>query len=207
MTEHSDRLDRAIDEALRALTDGPPANGLRRRVLARIATAAEPAPRNRVGAFIWRGQPLWPASVVAVAVLAGTGALFVSRWFEREPTKVIVPATASVPAEQIWRGSAVATRLVREVEPVETLNATKGARPRLAAPPHENIVASAAVTGEDADPDPAFSIVLLRDPTPIVDRPIEIALVVIEPVANREIQDPMLEADRPPKAPGQTDKR
>ncbi len=60
---------------------------------------------------------------------------------------------------------------------------------------------------EDAHPGEMIKIDPLPSPSPIADRPIEIAPLDIQPIADREIQIPLIESNRPKTGPAQSDKR
>jgi hypothetical protein len=220
MSEHSSRLDGVIDEALREFTDGAPADGLRRRVLAQIAAETGAGRRRRFGVVNWLARPLPLATVVGLAVIALTSALSVSRFVQPKPTPAVdagrishpwAPAegTAAVsrPLAPSESAASLASRRVPIARPATIVAAT---RPPLRGPasiPRAATAPPPTTADEGTMPDAVVGIVPLPDPNPIASRPIEIAPLVIQPVANREIHIPSIETGGPQKRPGQIDKR
>jgi hypothetical protein len=205
MSDEGSKLDGVIDAALRALTSGVPSDGLRGRVMARVADGAEPASGNSFGVFGWRAHPLRWATVVALAVVALTSTLLVSRLVQSGPKRPdgTAPVAALVAPAPSQTGSAA--QHVPILTPAAVVDATPRALPIPAQIARKTVLPTPAATNDDAPSDAVVGIVPLAEPNPIADRPIEITPLAIRPVSNREIQIRLIETDRYQKGPGQTD--
>jgi hypothetical protein len=220
MSEHSSKLDGVIDDALRELTGGAPADGLRRRVLDQIAAETGPGRRRRLGVVNWLAHPFRLATVVVLAVIALTSALSVSRFVQPKPTAAVDAGRISHPGAPA-EGTAAVSRPLAPSEIAASLANTRvpiarpatmvtATRPPLRGPasiPRAATAPPPTTADEGTIQDTVAGIVPLPDPNPIASRPIEIAPLVIQPVANREIHIPSIETGGPQKGPGQTDKR
>ena len=203
MSKDPGKLDGVIDDALGALTSGTPRDGLRARVLARVAVSDPGAPAHRRVLPFWRAHPTGVAAVAALVVLALTAALVVPRAFMRKQERP--PESASETARPV----ATALAAPRPPESPVAIPAGTGAASRFerhrATAPLSLDMAAQVTAADEPEPDALMRIIPIPDPAPIADRPIEIAPLAIQPVVNREIQIPLIEPDRPQKGPGQTD--
>ncbi len=206
MSKEHDELNGVIDEALQRLTSGAPSQGLRRRVLARI-WAAEPAPSRLVRLAGPRAHPLGWAAIVALAAVALAGSLLLSRFPQPRHEGTGGTVTAALHVSPPLHATEVAIPPAGAVESVTSSGVATRRLPKPVLIPDESVTPPPAANDEEAHPGETIRIDPLPIPIPIADRPIEIEPLGIQPIANREIQIPLIESNRPRTGPGQPDKR
>jgi hypothetical protein len=196
MGDAGPRIDALIDEALRDLTAGTPRDGLRGRVLARIAATSEPQRRGDVVVLGWRVQRFQLATAGALAAL-GLAALFLlpslvhRGGLNPAETTTAAHAPSSPAAEPASQG------LHSDAE-----RQTQVARVAVREQPRRSAIQRSADTlqARAADEEPSaitrVKVAPLPDPDPIVNRAIEIKPVEIEELAIPEIQVRPLDAGR-----------
>ena len=226
MHDSTEKLDGVIDEALREITEGSPRPGVRGRVLARIASEPPAALFNRSA---WNPRKLLPVAIhdpLSVIAIVGIAAVIfapqLTRWYRVTPVSPgQVASTASNSQAATSAGAATPTPLVTpsgEIPGRRTAAKTTGAPavPVGSASVHRSMGAANAWRrtpptwpGWPVDEGPIDSEIIhiepLREPDPIVDRPIDIAGLAITPIAHRDIEIRLIEDNRPTKGPGQSD--
>ncbi len=187
-------LDAMIDEALRELTAGRPRDGLRGRVLARLAEAPETTPTRVIQILGWRVPP-FPllAGGAAVGVLA-LAVVFAPRlWLARDaaPATNQVAETRDLPRAPVApaagptsTGTARTTHAAVQMASAGPHQGALAARRRSDTPPTEAAKDAANVAG----PIPPLRIEPLASPDEIAITPIEVEPVTISDITIQEIQ-------------------
>ena len=196
MSRESKHLDALIDEALQDLTAGEPREGLRGRVLARIAATPESPRPGVVNVFGWRVRPVQWVTAGALAALGLVALLLVPSLVPRggstapETTSADHRPTSPAPQPAF---EAQAPAIAPQVQAASVAMHTQSRPPALQS---EVDTAQAQAADEEPSAIPPLRVKPLPDPDPIVNQAIHIAPVQIQELAIPEIQVRPLDAGR-----------